>query len=754
MSEIDRKKEAFSVIFLLFLMTILTCALYRMHLFGPYVYIFRDAGSDTFNSYWPVMEYLVRHIQAGDLHFWMFQSGFGNSVISVLHFLADPFSLLLLLFPKDTMAMGLVWVIACKTISGGILFYFFSRELRLSRIISMITAILWAFSGFMVLWGQHYFFANVMPLFALLMLGMARLLHQKSGKLFVLALWLAFVNFIYFAVWFTIAVIMIALLCYLLQSKKSLRHFFCYAWMFFWRGCLAFLLSAFRTIPEIYSMIGTARLSGGTVQTGLLATKQELFDAIIRFFSNNSLGITLTQNALGFNYYEQITLASSILALCFLIHNLVVRKGRQRLFCAVTGLLILFSLCTKMICILMNVGKGSSYRWSFLIIFALIVNLGFALQDISMHFAERGKLLLTEGLLSILILSSSFLILKKTCGPSLTEEELLQVQQVWFGLALFLAAYIGLLLFLFFLHRFSISGFLSVKEAGIVLLLLVSAEVFVLNNPTINDRIYMWKNSVYSSEYYDPQKLQPIEQISSLDDGLYRMEKDYRVGLGNDPLLMGYYGTTTYGMESAGIQQMLEENGLFWNEAGVGEVVYGHPALESVLGIRYMIASDTFAEEGYERITEIPDGTGRFIYQNKNALPLIYTADVNSAAAIDAVIHGGMLTDQTYPVVNGLTITSFQDDLIIGTIDATADSALYTSITYDAGWHVYADGEKMQTMPVYSGFLGATVPAGTHEIRLSFFPVGLGAGILISIGSTILMLLFLILSRKRNHQIT
>jgi len=749
MSEINRKKEAFSVICLLFILTILTCTLYRMHLFGSYVYIFRDAGSDTFNSYWPVMEYLIRHIQTGDLHFWMFQSGFGNSVVSVLHLLADPLSLLLLLFPKDTMALGIVWVIALKTILGGLLFYFFLREIDLSGIISLVASILWAFSGYMVLWGQHYFFANVTPLFALLMLGMARLLHKKGGKLFVFALWLTFVNFIYFAVWFTIAVILIVLLCYLLQDKKSFRHFFSYIWMFFWRGCLAFLLSAFRTIPEISSMIGTARLSGGTVQTGLLATKQELFDAVLRFFSNNALGVTLTQNALGFNYYEQITLASSVLTLCFLAHNLVVRKGRQRLFCAVTGILILFSLCTKIICILMNVGKGSSYRWSFLIIFALIVNLAYALQDMSVHFVERRKLLLAEVLFSTLVLFVTFLIMKKKCGPSFGEEELLLVQQVWFGVALFFAAYIGLFFLLLLLHHSSVFDFLSLKEAGIVLLVLVSAEVFTLNNPTINDRIYMWKNSVYSSEYYDPQKLQPIEQISVWDSGLYRMEKDYRVGLGNDPLLMNYYGTTTYGMESAGVQQMLEENGLFWNEAGVGEVMVGHPSLESVLGVKYMIASDAFTEDGYERITETPDATGRFIYRNRNAFPLIYTTDVESAVIIDDIIHGRLMTDQ-YPSVNGLNITSFQDDQITGTMDVAPGNGLYTSITYDKGWRVYADGEKMETMPVYGGFLGATIPSGKHEIRLSFFPVGLKAGLILSIGSTIgVILIQLFRGRKK-----
>ena len=139
--------------------------------------------------------------------------------------------------------------------------------------------------------------------------------------------------------------------------------------------------------------------------------------------------------------------------------------------------------------------------------------------------------------------------------------------------------------------------------------------------------------------------------------------------------------------------------------------------------------------------------TEDFIKNLINAFPLIYTADAESASIIESIIHGRLITDQ-YPAVNGLNITSFRDDLITGTVDAAPGSGLYTSITYDAGWRVYVDGKKVDTMPVYSGFLGANIPAGAHEIRLSFIPIGLISGFLLSIGSCIALLFFHLFRRR------
>ena len=263
---VEKRQEIVYAAALTALLFVVAAFLYRRMLFGDMILVFRDSGSDTFHSYWPAMEYFVRHVQRGEMGFWMFQSGFGNNVNSILHYMADPFTLLLFLFPEGTMAYGLVWVHLLKIIAAGLFLYCYCRELGLSYMPSFVAATNWAFCGYMILWGQHYSFASVTPLFALLMLGEARLRHGKGGKLFVFAVWMVLVNFVYFSVWFAIALLAIILLEYIVKEEKSIREFFHYLWMFFWRGCLALALAAFRVLPEILFLLNSSRLSSASVE--------------------------------------------------------------------------------------------------------------------------------------------------------------------------------------------------------------------------------------------------------------------------------------------------------------------------------------------------------------------------------------------------------------------------------------------------------------------------------------------------------
>lgn len=81
-----------------------------------------------------------------------------------------------------------------------------------------------------------------------------------------------------------------------------------------------------------------------------------------------------------------------------------------------------------------------------------------------------------------------------------------------------------------------------------------------------------------------------------------------------------------------------------------------------------------------------------------------------------------------------LNVTSFEETKITGTVSAEADTLFFTSIPYDKGWTVKVDGVEIAEddyIALQDAYLCFNLPAGEHEIEISFMPQGLllGAGI-------------------------
>ncbi len=77
---------------------------------------------------------------------------------------------------------------------------------------------------------------------------------------------------------------------------------------------------------------------------------------------------------------------------------------------------------------------------------------------------------------------------------------------------------------------------------------------------------------------------------------------------------------------------------------------------------------------------------------------------------------------------NPITLSSWTDTGIKGTITADANGVMYTSIPYDKGWTVTVDGVKVTPRSLFDTFIGVDLTAGTHKITMSYEPEGLRTG--------------------------
>lgn len=90
--------------------------------------------------------------------------------------------------------------------------------------------------------------------------------------------------------------------------------------------------------------------------------------------------------------------------------------------------------------------------------------------------------------------------------------------------------------------------------------------------------------------------------------------------------------------------------------------------------------------------------------------------------------------DKAYEMISRdmMTVTGFSDTMIEGSVTASEDGILTTSVLNEQGWRLWVDGEKQKISETVGGdFIAVPLDAGEHQIRLSFRPPGLIAGCVI-----------------------
>ncbi len=100
--------------------------------------------------------------------------------------------------------------------------------------------------------------------------------------------------------------------------------------------------------------------------------------------------------------------------------------------------------------------------------------------------------------------------------------------------------------------------------------------------------------------------------------------------------------------------------------------------------------------------------------------------------------------------LNELTITNFKENKIAALNNNSQEQTIYTSIPYDEGWKVTADGQEVKTFKISDTLLGFTLPKGSKNIELSYTPKGKTLGIIISLSALIIIIFTQIKKRKLN----
>ena len=105
----------------------------------------------------------------------------------------------------------------------------------------------------------------------------------------------------------------------------------------------------------------------------------------------------------------------------------------------------------------------------------------------------------------------------------------------------------------------------------------------------------------------------------------------------------------------------------------------------------------------------------------------------------------------------GMHVTEFKQHSIKGSITATQNGTVFTTVPYDSSWQVTVDGKAVKTYPVgdlsddesKGAFLAFDVTDGAHDIQMTFIPKGLLPGLLLSTISLVAFIILMIVTRRK-----
>lgn len=338
------------------------CVVYYQYIFGDSIFLFNDIGSDTQQQY--IMQYssVANHLADGNLSFWDFTNGFGTSMLQLNLF--DP-SLIFLyvagaLFGPGSIAYLLIYIHIAKMILAGLMCFQFLSCFSFSRKARVLASYLYAFSGFLMVWGQHYQFSIItvyLPLF-LYLLEMALRKKRFAPSLAIISACVVINNY------YTGYMILLAAGIYLIvrlffMETSALRGRIALFFRSIGTMILGVGISLCTLLPSLLTVTGvSSRLESGAsiferIVGSVAPYSSTYYTTLIqRFFSSNLEGIgNAPMPYTGYtNYYEApsvffstlfIVLAAQFLFCLIRSRETFRRKLTQWILVLLTGILLL-----------------------------------------------------------------------------------------------------------------------------------------------------------------------------------------------------------------------------------------------------------------------------------------------------------------------------------------------------------------------------------------------------------------------------
>jgi len=613
---------------------------FRDFLFFKYVYIFKDIGSDTLNTFFP-QAYLTEELtKNGAPSTWSFQVGMGQTFFSGVPVFANPFYYLRLLvvwvqellWHENHFIYGKFIRIFLKYFMViGLLFYIYLRSLSIDKYTSLLGGFLAAFIGHSVL-GSSWEQAPVVLSTIFVLFATEQLFSKKRWYFFPIGVILISANPFSLYINALFVVIYLVFRFFYFEDSKVKEYLLTTAKMIL-LGIVGLVMNLTNIVISYLDIFDSPRV-GGTVgfysklsDKSIFSTQGETYGeqvghhltAMYRFFSNDILG-TGTDFKGWYNYLEAPIFYAGLITLLLVPQLFQFINKRQKLTVALYlsfwTILIIFPFFRYAF----NAFAGDYYRVgldTFVPVSLLLLAI-FAFNFIYKQIKLNIPVLFAT--LGVLLLALYF--------PYFGSKNLPVVESLRNLIALFLI-----------LYSFVFVG-LKYKEyrsfSLIAILVLVFVEITVFSYYTVNKRdAYLAEDFTKNGGGYYDNTVDAVKFIKKTDKSFFRLEKDYSSGTAmhgslNDAMVQGYYGTTSYSsfnqgryihfLQRADVISDTSETQTRWSPG-----LRGQPLLSTWGNVKYYLSKNDnspFLQLGYKVIQKVGSVN---VLKNSYYLPMGYT---------------------------------------------------------------------------------------------------------------------------------
>lgn len=598
-------------------------------------YIYMDIGADTYSSYWPTYIFFQNMITNGEFSFWSFSRGLGESIFSTFQLLFDPYNIILFLFNSKYMDIGITIVSIFKMYTLSIISFLYFKKIGIKKNILVLTALCYTFNGYYIGWGQHYNFASMFVMFTLLLYSFECCIIDGNFKLLSISTLLICINSVYFAYMIAIFMFFYLIIRYYFEFKKQ-YSIWEYIICIFKPVILGVSLSSIIFIPYILSMLSAPRVGMKTIPTIDILDIKELVTIVMRFFSNNLLGIN---EYLGYvNYYESPFLFVGVLGTILIPSYIwITRKQKKTVIIAsIITIAIIFPSFSNPI---MNALSAYTYRWTFCLIPVFCIAIAKSLQIVIDNIKYKNVYSIF-AIINVTLLLGYYIFLNLNNNLNYEKDIVFTDIKV---ILLILVSYI--VVFRMFTDN----------NKSTLASLLLFILIFDLGNNafiSINKRSLITHEYAINSPYFDESNM-ALEQIIKNDHDWYRVSKDYAAIDLLDPIVQGYKGEKLY--SSTISSPMLELMNVYDLKVKNSNYFYGfleNSDLKNILSFKYLLSKNNLY---YDNHTIIDNKRDINIFKNEIYFPFgfiynncIYYDDFEKLNKIDKqmIMYDAFVTEE------------------------------------------------------------------------------------------------------------
>jgi hypothetical protein len=628
--------------------------IFRDFLFFHKLYLFKDIGSDSINTFYPT--YVLRAETFKEGLSYTFRNGMGASTLwgdtpfitILVRFLTNPFNTILKYLDKDSIAYAIGWIEFAKIMLTGIIFYFYLRTLDMSMYVSIMGGLFFGFSGFLIGgsgWYQHSF---QILYFALLLFGFEQALIKKRYLVFLIILVFAFKSLNIFYLYLFGTFLIIYAIIRLIEHKESFKEALIFIGISMSLVTIAILINLPAIKLNFETIINQPRVSGNLskvdemqrISVFTLGDFLHNVTAVLRMFSNDILGtgrinevVNNGSRALIFdykgyrNYYEAPMFYIGLLSLLIFPQILYSGTKKQRFIYGIFFILWIIPVIFPYFRRAYFLFFGDYYRvFSIFLPFAILFLALKSLDKLVQNEKLNIYLLCGNFILLMLLLHYPYFNQKTLAELNLRENPINgKIQSV---VTIFLSAY--------FIFLFLIRYKKNLRTVFLLLIMLISVfELIYLSNITVNHRDQVTAREFELKLGYNDYTIDAVAYLKEKDTSFYRIEKDFSSGMAihsslNDAEVQGYFGTKSYNSEQepnylrflqkTQVIPKGDETAARWS-VGLRQ----RPLLMVFANIKYMFTKSekpNFSQFGYSFLNKTGDVN---IFKNDYYLPLGYT---------------------------------------------------------------------------------------------------------------------------------